>query len=149
MPVMEGLLPAPFDNYVQDLLFSLSVWHAYAKLRMHTDSTLHSFEKATTSLGQQLRKFASVTCAAFNTKETPREEAARHRRTAAANAKAAADAGSAPAPSRTGTGTKRKLFNLFTYKIHALGDYVKTIISFGTTDSYSTQIVNSTFLSKN
>lgn len=36
---------------------------------------------------------------------------------------------------------KVKLLNLFTYKLHALGDYVRTIRLFGTTDSYSTQIV--------
>jgi hypothetical protein len=145
MPVLEGLLPAPFDDYVQDLLFDLASWHAYAKLRMHTDSTLESFEKATASLGQQLRKFATKTCAAFATKETPREEAARHRRAAAKRAKAAAAAGStsaSAAPTRDETpGAKQKLYNLFTYKIHALGDYVRTIRWFGTTDSYSTQIV--------
>lgn len=34
-----------------------------------------------------------------------------------------------------------KLFNLSTYKLHALGDYVHTIHLFGMTDSYTTQIV--------
>jgi len=34
-----------------------------------------------------------------------------------------------------------QILNLFTYKLHALGDYVRTIRAFGTTDSYSTQIV--------
>lgn len=37
---------------------------------------------------------------------------------------------------------KPKILNLFTYKFHALGDYVRTIRLFGTTDSYSTQIVS-------
>lgn len=37
---------------------------------------------------------------------------------------------------------KTKLLNLGTYKLHALGDYVRTIRLFGTTDSYSTQIVS-------
>lgn len=36
---------------------------------------------------------------------------------------------------------KGKHFNLLTYKMHALGDYVRTIKLFGTTDSYSTQVV--------
>ncbi|KAF8240698.1 hypothetical protein L208DRAFT_1231621, partial [Tricholoma matsutake] len=35
----------------------------------------------------------------------------------------------------------KKVFNLFIYKLHALGDYMQTIHLFGTTDSYSTQIV--------
>ena len=34
-----------------------------------------------------------------------------------------------------------KHFNLSTYKLHALGDYVQTISLFSTTDSYSTQTV--------
>jgi hypothetical protein len=32
-------------------------------------------------------------------------------------------------------------FNLFTYKLHALGHYPSMIQQFGTTDSYSTQTV--------
>lgn len=34
-----------------------------------------------------------------------------------------------------------KSFNLNTYKIHALGDYTATIRKYGTTDSYSTELV--------
>jgi hypothetical protein len=37
---------------------------------------------------------------------------------------------------------KPKLLNLETYTYHALGDYVRTIRTFGTTDSYSTQPVS-------
>ena len=44
------------------------------------------------------------------------------------------------APSR-----KIKSINLATYKMHALGDYVDTIKMYGTTDSYSTEIVSSKF----
>jgi hypothetical protein len=36
----------------------------------------------------------------------------------------------------------KKNFNLQTYKYHSLGDYVKTIRQFGTTDSYSTTTVS-------
>jgi hypothetical protein len=41
---------------------------------------------------------------------------------------------------------KRKLFNLLTYKLHALGDYMRTIRLFGMSDSYSTQPVCFSFL---
>lgn len=34
-----------------------------------------------------------------------------------------------------------KMFNLLTYKFHSLGDYISVIQMFGTTDSYSMQIV--------
>ncbi|GBE77722.1 hypothetical protein SCP_0106040 [Sparassis crispa] len=50
IPVMEGLLPKRHDKIIADLLFELANWHAHAKLRIHTDSTLKSFEKVTTSL---------------------------------------------------------------------------------------------------
>lgn len=39
------------------------------------------------------------------------------------------------------TARRPKVLNLSTYKVHALGDYVNTIRTFGTTDSYSTQTV--------
>jgi hypothetical protein len=34
-----------------------------------------------------------------------------------------------------------KIVSMCTYKIHALGHYVTAIARFGTTDSYSTQVV--------
>ena len=34
-----------------------------------------------------------------------------------------------------------KIFNINTYKFHALGDYGKTIWMFGTADGYTTQVV--------
>lgn len=39
----------------------------------------------------------------------------------------------------------RKVFNLCTYKIHALGHYIAAIARFGTTDNYSTQTVGHIF----
>jgi len=38
-------------------------------------------------------------------------------------------------------GRKPKILNLLTVKFHFLGDYVSHIRLFGTTDSYSTQLV--------
>ena len=46
--------------------------------------------------------------------------------------------GQPPGPSPQG---KKKGLNLFTIKFHFLGDYVRHIRLFGTTDSYSTQLV--------
>jgi len=39
------------------------------------------------------------------------------------------------------TAPQAKSFNLATYKLHTLGDYVQTIHLFSTTDSYTTQLV--------
>jgi hypothetical protein len=57
--------------------------------------------------------------------------------------KTSANEGAVP-PSKPKPKPKLKTLNLFTYKFHALGDYVRTIRLFGTTDSYSTQIVSAT-----
>jgi hypothetical protein len=105
---------------------------------MHTDTTLEYLELATTSLGTVLRRFVRTTCEAFVTKELPREAEARKRRKPASTGKKAnTDAPTSKTPEKN----KRKLFSLSTYKLHALGDYAETIRHYGTSDSYSTQIV--------
>jgi hypothetical protein len=110
------------------LLFTLAHWHGLAKLRMHTDVTLRIFDDTTTSLGQHLRHFQAETCSAYTTRELKREAAARARQN---------KSGKAAAAERF-----PKAFNLQTYKIHALGDYVDAIKTYGTTDSYSTEMVS-------
>ena len=128
LPVLDGLLPSPHNEAILDLVFVMGCWHAYAKLHIHTELTLASFEHTTEDLGTLLRHFTTVTCNGFKTKELPRERAARLRR-AAVN-------GSTPAAS--GGGARPKGFNLSTYKLHALGDYPQTIRERGTTDNYTT-----------
>lgn len=64
--------------------------------------------------------------------ELPCEVAARQRRS---------EANSQSANGGATSGARPKAFNLLTYKLHALGDYVGSIRLFGTTDSYTTQIV--------
>lgn len=51
IPVFEGLLPEPFNSTLMDLLWDLATWHALAKLRMHTSSTIVHLERVTTALG--------------------------------------------------------------------------------------------------
>lgn len=102
---------------------------------MHTDDTLGWLDQSTRELGTQIRKFANHTCSCFDTMELPAEEAARVRRQARKSNKSAH---STPAS----TSKKKLPFNLIMYKLHALGDYVRTIHRFGTTDSYSTQPVS-------
>jgi len=130
--VLDGLLPDPHGAAILDLVFVMGCWHAYAKLRLHTEHTLASFERLTADLGTLLRHFTTTTCAEFRTAELPRERAARFRR-------AANTPGSAP----SGGGSKAKGFNLSTYKLHALGDYPQTIRERGTTDNYTSQRVRS------
>ena len=127
-----------------DLLFELATWHALAKLRLHTESTVIALENSITRLGIALRKFQSTICAEFETQDLPSEEAARGRR------KAAKVKVKPPMPSKEkgkekkkGKATKstRRTFNFSCYKPHSLGDYAKTIRLLGTSDGYSTQIV--------
>jgi len=103
------------------LLYKAAEWHALAKLRLHTDSTLSLLEAVTREFGRLMRQFRDKTSDEFDTVDLPRETSARK------------------------GGARLKKLNLNTYKFHALGDYVATIRLFGTTDSYSTQLVSSIF----
>jgi hypothetical protein len=141
MPVFDGLLPTKHNNDIQSLLFTTAEWHTLAKMRLHTDSMLAWLDESTKAFGKQIRHFQSYTCSFFDTRELPQEEAARSRRQkkkkGSINPSHLVPAPSTATPS---AGTK-KHFNLILVKLHALGDYVKTIKTFGTTDSYSTQPV--------
>ncbi len=140
-----------YNTMVLDLLFTLATWHALAKLRMHTDSTLSVFEAMTSNLGTLLRRFATKVCNAFVTRELPSEEAVRGRRTAAKamqSKKKVTLAGQgknvqdgANTTTSLGAVSHLKKFSLTTYKTHALCNYPAMIRMFGTTDSYSTQMV--------
>ena len=136
MPVLEGLLPREHDKVVLDLAFDIATWHAYAKLRKHTEHTLTSFRSQTKELGRQLRTFLNKVCSAYHTKPLPSEEAARVRRQARKTKKGDSTSGERPSH-----GSNVKQFNMATYKIHALGDYVDHITRFGPTDCFTTQHV--------
>jgi hypothetical protein len=139
IPVFNGLLPEPHNTRLVKLLFVMAHWHALAKLRMHTDTTLDILSQVTTSLGKSLRDFEEKTCAMFQTRELDRERAIRQRRQERNTAK-----DGVPQPAAPSNNTRKpKCLNLKTYKYHALGDYVSTIRLYGTTDSYSTQSVSS------
>ncbi|EMD41493.1 hypothetical protein CERSUDRAFT_90057 [Gelatoporia subvermispora B] len=136
MPVCEGLLPEPHNSMVLDLVYTLATWHARAKMRMHMESSLDHLEATTTLLGKELCRFQKKTCAAYNTKELPQEEAARGRRHAAMVQKNTLQG---VAPPKALKGAKRKEFNMNTPKIHLLGHYAEIIREFGMSDNYTTQ----------
>lgn len=137
MPCFEGLFPQSCEKTIQDLLFILATWHALAKLRMHTSSSLSFFEQCTKRLGQVIRHFHDHVCPKFKTRDTPQEAAAKLRRDAAGVSKNGADKDNPDAKNKYDAQT----FSLETYKLHALGHYPAMIRQFGTTDSYSTQTV--------
>ncbi|KAG2051384.1 hypothetical protein BDR06DRAFT_890109, partial [Suillus hirtellus] len=134
IPVFEGLFPPNHDATVQSLLYQFAEWHALAKLRLHSESTLAFLQEMFNKLSQKLRKFRTDTCAAFDTWELPKEKAACQRRVAQCS--------ESHDVSLESTGPRVKKFNLNTYEFHAMGDYVGSIRFFGTTDSFTTQIVH-------
>jgi hypothetical protein len=163
IPVFDGLLPEPHNKRLLLLLFTLAHWHALAKLRQHTDSTLEILASTTNYLGLGLRDFKSKTCLNFETQELDREAAARGRRQSKGKAASAEIKSGGVATQTLGKKTSKKLkgkgaktamqrhiarrrksLNLKTYKNHSLGDYVSMIRRYGTTDSYSTEPVSAT-----
>lgn len=129
IPVFDGLFLDEHDASIQVLLFHLAEWHALAKLWLHTEDSLNLLEQSLRMLTMQLRWFVEVTCVAFQTKELPSEAAAQRQ-------------WQGQAQTENQSGPRTKTFNMLTYKVHALGDYVQTIWLFRTTDSYTTQIVS-------
>lgn len=152
IPVVENLLSEPHNSNLLTLLYRLAEWHALAKLRMHTDVTLGLLDKATVAIGKELRAFRDTSAADFTCKELPGEtkrRARRQKKTKEQKLSTKSVQTLIPSPSQQPNDSpppvltpKIKFLNLCTYKLHALGDYVSTIRLFGTTDSYSTQIVS-------
>jgi hypothetical protein len=137
IPAFEGLLPEPHNTLVRTLLYCAAEWHAFAKLQLHTENTLNHLEELTTRLGRLVRKFRDVTKSEFATFELPRETQAQKRRSKAKETERASNP--------TSTGQKQKTLNLFTYKWHALADYVHSIRLFSGTDGFSTQLVGNSY----
>ncbi|KAL1749844.1 hypothetical protein FB107DRAFT_252548 [Schizophyllum commune] len=141
LPCFDGLLDdEAFNRKLRCLLYRTAEWHATAKLRMHTDTTLDFLDELTREFGALAREFEQLSAAQFATVATPKEATARARRemnrTAAAAGKpkpSADDVEKAP------KSRKPKRLNFSTYKFHSLGDYSSTIRRYGTTDSYITQ----------
>ncbi|KAJ3848279.1 hypothetical protein EV368DRAFT_68415 [Lentinula lateritia] len=102
------------------------------------EDLLQSFEVATIELGCLLRTFAIQTAEKFDTGLLPREAEAGAQQKAKKKNTQKTD--SQNRNNIADSKSRRKLFNLNTYKFHALGDYPWTIRTFGTTDSYSTQL---------
>ncbi|KAJ6631948.1 hypothetical protein B0H10DRAFT_1770793 [Mycena sp. CBHHK59/15] len=134
LPVFKELLDDEHNKAVLDLLFALAYWHPLAKLCLLTDSTVDRLKEVTAHLSRQLRHCNSC---APKLAPLPTGPKGHYDRKAAA----AAAAGTAPLEP-TATGSKTKFFNMFTYKGHSLGDYVRTILFFGIIDSYSMQPIH-------
>ena len=105
---------------------------------MHTDATVDILDALTTLLGQRLRNFKITTSASYVTRELKREAEQHRRREEKAKLTQLSSSKQAAA---SGDNRRLKTLNLDTFKLHALGDYVLSIRTKGTTDSYSTRLV--------
>jgi hypothetical protein len=164
IPAFENLLDEPHNKQLMKLLYRTAEWHALAKSRMHTDTTLEHLRRLTKEFGSLMRQFRDQTCSNFDTVELPREVAARNRHQRRGQAKISSkgltssassgqvvpplNAASSPEGDTTQVASlsapssrKVRTMNLSTTKFHFLGDYVRTIQQFGCTDSFSTQLV--------
>ena len=98
IPAFEGLLEEPHNKRLMKLLYRTAEWHGFAKLRIHTDSTLDHLEKLTKEFGLLMRHFRDLSCSQFRTMELPREVEERKRQRQRAQAK--------QLPASTGTGVR-------------------------------------------
>ena len=135
IPVFEGLLTTPHNDIVRELLSELATWHALAKLRLHTETTIHSLEHSTQRLGEAMRRFAMETCTQLEARDLPAEDAAWACRK---QTNLAVDGNTTREPTLR-KAKKTREFSMKTYKLHALGHYVEAIRRFGPADGYSTQ----------
>ncbi|TBU61766.1 hypothetical protein BD310DRAFT_1036813 [Dichomitus squalens] len=135
IPCFENLLPEPANSIVLTMLFELAMWHAFAKLQLHSESTITAFEDSTSTLGQAMRAFLRNVCSLYSTQELPKETQSRQRRKAR-RATAPQQHGETPTVS-----SKLKRFTVLnTPKYHRLGDYARSIVEMGTSDNMSTQV---------
>ena len=129
----KGLFPEHYNWLVMTVLYHCAEWHTLAKLHMHTEVSLSLLKMISQQLGSILWKFRDETAQAYCMLELPREYAAwQHYQQASGPSKTSRGQSSTPMP---------KGLNLNTYKFHAIGDYEYMITQFGTTDTYTTQIM--------
>lgn len=126
-----------------DMLWTLLMWHALAKLHAQTEITVSILEHVTVDLGNAVRAFARRG-RKIDTRELPSEEAARGRRKAMLLSKKQREDREARNGKTNGKKekSKQKLINHETFKLHNLPHYPNWIRRMGTTDNYSTQTVS-------
>ena len=99
-------------------MFLLVTWHAYAKLCLHTNMTLEMMDTVCTSLCQAVRDFATITCPRYVSKELPKEA-----HTCIAHQTDQVNCAKSRMQKKT-AGTKKKQFNMETFKLHCIPNYV-------------------------
>ena len=94
----------------------MGAWHACAKLRIQTESTISFLKLQTHEVGASLQLFAKKVCNEYETDELLSEATARLRRGANAAKK-----GKETSQNTSKTSKLNRSFNLNTYKIYTMG----------------------------
>ncbi|TFK28668.1 hypothetical protein FA15DRAFT_583952, partial [Coprinopsis marcescibilis] len=142
IPVFMGLIEGIEGEDIHLMLFCFATWHALAKLRLHTSTTVKMLRTVTRVLGSRIRSF-KVVCQSFTTVELPGEQAARSSKKGKFKGKGKASNLNSNGNDETDPASSRiRLLNLNTYKFHALGHVWEAISLFGPTDNYTTQVVS-------
>ncbi|KAE9391050.1 hypothetical protein BT96DRAFT_1062353 [Gymnopus androsaceus JB14] len=135
LPCFELMFPKMEDDaFIQDLLFTCATWHGFGKLRLQFDATVTRYTSWTTDLGEHFRELEKMN-EVWDTKELPKEAAARNRRAKPKSNTAAKAKDKSPVKLR-----RKKKFNNSTAKTHLLGYFPMAVKYFGTLDSYDTRI---------
>ena len=132
IPTFEDLLDEQHNKQLMRLLYQTAEWHALAKLRMHTDTTLEHLSHLTKEFGRIMRQFRDQTCSQFDIVELPCEVAARSRHQRG-QTKIFSKHPTYDAPAGPSTALSHKVvpiplshklrkLNLLTTKFHFLGD---------------------------
>ena len=119
------------NAHIMKLLYWAAEWHSFAKLRLHTNTTIKHLDMLTKEFGLLIRQFHDHSCSKFETMELPHEVAAYKQQDQCIQNRA-------PnlRPSSALASQIIKRLNLSTPKFHFLRDYVSIIWMFGYTDSF-------------
>lgn len=124
IPGFHGLLPEPFDNAIATLLYRVCTCHALAKLRLHTDATVDHLQRSVAAFAADLRKMDG--CLQNIPSKGGRKTKSLKKQSGNTN------------QSLTNT---RPTLNRNTVKLHSIADYPRSILRYGSVDSYSTFLV--------
>ena len=148
MPCFKGLFGDKHEDSIQDVLFSMASFHAFSKLRMHSDDSLGVYHGLTIVFGQVMRHFTSTVCNELDALPLAKEAAAtasgQAKTQARSQTRAQSHARSLSQDWKRSKSPQSKTFNMFTFKWHTLGHYPSIIRHYGTLDLLGTHIVHVT-----
>ncbi|KAL5528007.1 hypothetical protein ACEPAF_7143 [Sanghuangporus sanghuang] len=133
LPIFDGLFDDLHESIVRSLIYQTVTMHSLSKLRIHIDATVAALHEEMQRFADSVRKFINETCKEFHTTELRSEIEKRLRRQA--RAKMTRTSGDSTNSKSSG---RKKKFNANTAKFHVIGDYPRSIVERGSTDSYST-----------